>query len=256
MISSPFVLLVIGLGGLVALGSALVAGREFHTAYRVFSTPTGRVSNLLTDAEGVIELHGTGRPADRTLSGLVTGEACLVCETVVEEYESGQYGGLWNEIDSAVQSVPFLLADDSGSVLVGPRMADVRLVADTERIEVDGGSTPPERVQAYIEDNAGVSCENSRLDLGPFSLPMGSDRRYIERRLRPGGEAYVLGEARSGPGRAGSVNAVVGYGTDAPVFLIADRSPWATGLRTLARGGLYLVPGLLAGGVCLLVLVA
>lgn len=39
-VSSPFVGLFLGVLVLVALGSFLIAGRELHTAYRVFSTPT------------------------------------------------------------------------------------------------------------------------------------------------------------------------------------------------------------------------
>lgn len=40
--SSPLALLVLVVAGLVALGSFSIAGRELRTAYRVFSTPTGR----------------------------------------------------------------------------------------------------------------------------------------------------------------------------------------------------------------------
>lgn len=254
VVSSPVALLVLAICGAVTVGSAFVAGREFLVGYRVLSTPTGRVSDLLTDSGRRIELHGTGRVANEVLSGPFTCEDCLFCETVAEEYESGQHGGSWNEVDSVTQSVPFLLADDSGSVLVDPRLADVRLGTDSERIEVDGGTAPPERIQRYIEDNDDVSCENSRLDLRLFSLPTGADRRYTERRLRPGGEVYVLGQARAESGRAGSVNAVVGYG-DRVGLLISDRPPRSTGLRALGRGGLSLVPGLLTGAVCLFVLV-
>ncbi|MFC6903868.1 GIDE domain-containing protein [Halalkalicoccus tibetensis] len=255
VLPSPVVLVVLLVCGAVAAGSLLVAGREFYTAYRVFSTPTGRVSDLLTDSEGTIELHGTARVAEELLEGPFTGEDCLFVETVVEEYESGQHGGSWTEVDSVTQSVPFVLADDSGSVLVDPRLADVRIGADTERVEVDGGSAPPERVQRYIEANDAVSCENSRLDLRLFSVATGSDRRYVERRLRPGGEVYVLGRARPASGRAGSVNAVVGHGEGAP-FLIGDGSPRRVGFRALRTGGLYLLPGLFVAVVALFVLVA
>lgn len=254
VVSSPVVLLVLAVCGVVAVVSTLVAGREFRTAYRVLSTPTGRVSDLLTDSSRTIELHGRARADGTVRSGPFTGMDCLLCETVVEEYESSQHGGSWTEVDSTTRSVPFVLEDESGSVLVDPRMADVRLDRDTESIRVDGGIAPPDRIQRYIEDNDDVSCENSRLDLRLFSVATGADRRYTERRLRPGGDVYVLGESRPEPGRSGSANAVVGYGARVGL-LISDRSPRSTGLRTLGRGGLYLVPGLIAGVVCLFVLV-
>lgn len=245
MASSAFFVLVLAAVGFVALGSFFVASREFRTGYRVLSTPTGRVSNLLTTAETVIELHGTAQEAGETLSGPFSGEDCLVCKTIVEEYESTQHGGSWNEIDSIVQSIPFVLEDGSGSVLVDPRLAEIRITGDTEQIRVDGGTSPPDRVQRYIEDNDEVSCENTRLDLRLFSVSTGADRRYTERRIRPGGEVYVLGQARREAGRAGSINSVVGYGSDAPLFLIGDDSARRTGIRALWQGGLYLVPGLI-----------
>lgn len=254
--TSPFSLLLIAGTGLVLVGSVVVAGRELLIAYRVFSTPTARVSDLLTDADRTVELHGTARVADRTLAGPFTGEDCLVVETVVEEYESsGGGGGSWTEIDSVVQSVPFVLEDDSGSVLVDPRMADTRLSEEAE-ITVDGGTTPPERIERYIEENDEVSYENRRLDLKLFSVPVGADRRYTETRLRPGGEVYVFGRARPEAGSADTINAVIGYGADAPMFLLSDGSARRTGWRVLARGALYLVPGVVVAGIALVVLVA
>ncbi|ADJ14606.1 GIDE domain-containing protein [Halalkalicoccus jeotgali] len=257
VLASPIAFLVLVVCGVVVLGSILVAGREFHTAYRVFSAPTGRVSDLLTDSEGAIELHGTARTTDGTVPGPVTGTECLLAEVVVEEYESNQHGGSWTEVDSATRSRPFVLADDSGSVLVDPRAANVRLGRDVEEVRVDGGTAPSEQIRRYIEDNDDLSSENTHLDVGPLSLSTGTDRRYTERRLRPGGAVYVLGRARPESGRAGSVNAVVGADVESGTrLLVSDRSPRATGLRALGRGGLYLVPGALVAGICLLVFVA
>lgn len=56
--------------------------------------------------------------------------------------------------------------------------------------------------------------------------------------------------------RTGSVNGVIGYGADAPVFPITDRSPRATGRRALGRGEPSLVSGLIAGVAVAFVLVA
>lgn len=215
------------------------------------------MSDLLTDPEGPIELQGTARAADGAFAGPFTGEACLVCETVTEEYRrSLRYGSSWKEIDSDIRSIPFLLEDDSGSAIVDPRDADVRIGSDTERIDVDGGCAPPERIQRYIEADDGIPCENRRFELRPFSIPTGADRRYTERRIRPGGEVYVLGRARSETTRAGSVNAVVGRESDAPSLLIGDGSARRNGLRALRRGGTYLGEGLLATLVFVLVLAA
>jgi hypothetical protein len=247
------VLLVIGL---VALDCFLLASRELRTAHRVFSTPTGRVSDLLTDPEGPIELHGTARVADGTVVGTFTGEACLLCETVIEEYRSGRHRGSWREIDSDLRSVPFLLEDGSGSVPIDPRDAEIRIGSGVERIDVDGGETPPERIERYIDATDGISCENRRFELRPFSIPIGADRRYTERRIRPGEEVYVLGRARPETTRAGSVNAVVDTGSDTPPLLIGDGSVRRNGIRALCRGGVWVVGGLVTTLVFVPVLVA
>lgn len=230
--------------GLVALSCFSIAAGELRTAHRVFSTPTGRVSDLLTDPEGPIELHGTARTADEAFAGPFTGEECLICETAVEEYRwSFRHGGTWKGLASDFRSVPFLLEDDSGRVLVDPRNADVRMGSDAVRIDVDGGSEPPRWVGRYIEENDRISCENRRLDLGPFSIPTGADRRYTERRLRPGDEVYVLGRARPRTTRSGTVNAVVGDASDESPPLIGEGSTRRNGLRALRRGGKHLGEG-------------
>lgn len=245
---SPIVGLLLVLFGLVVLESLHRAARELRTAYRVLSTPTGRVSDLLTDPEGPIELRGTARAADEVVSGPFTGEVSLLCETRVEEYRSSRYGGSWREIDSGSWSVPFLLEDDSGSVLVDPRGADVRLGSDVVRIGVDGGSAPPERIRRYV-DAHGLSCENRRLDLGPLSIPRGADRRYTERRIRPGAELYVLGRARPEATGVGSVDAVVGDGSDA--CLIGEGSARRNVARALRRSGVAVGQGAVVAVVAL-----
>lgn len=214
------------------------------------------MSELLTDPGGPIELRGTARVADGAFVGPFTGEECLICETVAEEYRwSIRRGGSWREIDSTFRSVPFLLEDDSGGVIVDPRHADVRMGADAERIDVDGGSAPPERIQRYIEADDGISCENRRLELRPFSIPTGADRRYTERRIRPGEEVYVLGRARSETTWAGTVNAIVGHESDEPPLLIGEGSARRNGLRALRRGGTHLGEGLVVALVLAVLLV-
>lgn len=255
-VSSVLVDLLLVAIGLTALGCFSIAAREFRTVHRVFSTPTGRVSGLLTDPEGPIELHGTARAADEAFAGPFTGEECLICETAVEEYRwSFRRGGSWRRIDSDFRSVPFLLEDGSGSVLVDPRNADVRMGSDAERIDVDGGSEPPRWIGRYIRQNDRVSCENRRLDLGPLSIPRGADRRYTERRIQPGDEVYVLGRAHRRTTRAGSVNAVVGDGSDESPPLIGEGSTRRNGLRALGRGGRYFGEGVVVTLVLALALI-
>lgn len=64
-VPSVFVDLFLVAIGLVALSCFSIAAGELRTAHRVFSTPIGRVSDLLTDPEGPSSFTGRHAPPTR-----------------------------------------------------------------------------------------------------------------------------------------------------------------------------------------------
>ncbi|MFD1646453.1 E3 ubiquitin ligase family protein [Haloarchaeobius litoreus] len=223
---TPFHQLAIA-GGLIALGYGAVVGAKAYRIGRDDPIPTYRLRH-----GGVCEVEGVAAAHEETVSAPFTGTDCLVCRWTVEEYTQSGKHSHWKTVDSGVWSRPFVLADDTGRVLVAPDGAEFSL-GDDDTIRVDGGDTPPRRVQQFIDANDRVDDEDAELDLGVVTLSTGNDRRYVEERLDPGDSAYVFGHARANrrPG-SGVEGVVTGPPTDGtgsrldrlvgPLFLVSD----------------------------------
>lgn len=247
----PFAVGLLAAVGLVALVPALYGVRELRLANRVLRSRPNSV--LDTTKGGPVELRGTAEPVDNVLRGPLSGAACLAYEYEVKEKRQSKNGHSWEAIDSGENAVPFRLDDGSGSVLVEPPGADFRLHGGDE-LDVDGGTAPPESIQAFIDRTDAVDCQNRAIDLRLFELRTGTDRRFVERRLEIGEDVHVLGTARYDTTVAtatGQVNAAVGVGEGAlspsPVtrfrhrltgdpFVISDRSERGLGVRAVAVG--------------------
>lgn len=183
---------------------------ELWRAYLIYTREPDDVRDATTG--GRIELEGTAHPTTGTLEGPFTGEECLVCDYKVQEYRSSGKSSSWQTVDDDTIAVPFLVDDGTGTVLVEPAAVRTNL-SRAERIQVEGGETPPARIRRFIEGNPDIDSENTSLDLKVIELTTGNKRRYIERRLDPGEPVHVLGHAsygRDGLEYAGSVNATVG----------------------------------------------
>ncbi|WP_458190210.1 GIDE domain-containing protein [Haladaptatus sp. NG-WS-4] len=149
----------------------------------------------------------------------------------VEELRTTNNGTAWVEIDSSRAAIPFLLEDESGSVLVEPTRVRLGLDESTT-IDVDGGERPPDRIQEFIERNDDVDSEERTWDLKIVELNVGNDRRYIERQLDPGESVTIFGEVQNEPGvstRAGQVNVVLTAGSSP--LIISETTPYRTVLR-------------------------
>lgn len=229
--TSPLgIVLLTGLvgGGLLALGFAL---REVSAIWQVVGGTTTDIFSLSTGTNGPTSISGTALQYEDTLVSPFTGSDCLALAYEVSELRTTNNGASWVEIDSGRAAIPFLLEDDSGSVLVEPTRVRLGLDEST-RTEVDGGDPPPARIQEFIERNDDVDSEERTWDLKVVELNVGNDRRYIERRLDPGESVTVFGEARDEPGvstRAGQVNAVLAAGSHP--LIISETTPYRTVLR-------------------------
>ena len=263
----PISLAVLAMGAIVATALCWYAVTELRLANRVLRVRPD--SALDAPTGGRIELRGTAEPIDdgTLVRSPFTDTPCLAYEYEVEEYTGGK-GSNWRTIDDGEGYVPFLLADDTGSVLIEPPGADFRLETDA-RIDVDGGTEPPERIARFIEATDAVDCQNTSVDLRVFELKTGTDRRFHERLLVPGEEVHVLGTARydTTVSRAsGQVNAAVGVDERAVAesrwhrlrhalfggpFLVSDSSERRLGLRAGANGLVSLSLAVLAAWIAL-----
>ncbi len=199
------------------------------TGLRLLRTPDCSVSDLLSDRPGRACFSGTVVEAEdgRTVEAPFSGRpAVAMAYQVLEEESSGlwwlgfPFGSLtqFEPIDGGAVANSFLLDDGSGQVRVDPGGATFRLEPDTT-IGVKGGQTPPERIQRYIDSNDDVDDEDVSVNLGIVDWGVGTDRRYVERRVEPGDEVLVCGAARDARGAVGAVQATIDGGS---TFLLAD----------------------------------
>lgn len=232
-------------GGLLVAAIAFGYGlTELRTAYRMYATKTYTVASVANHL-GTVEIEGVVSPAEGTLTAPFTDTDCVVYEYTIEELrrDHDDDGTKWTTIDSSGEGVPFRITDDTGSILVEPAGATLRL--DSERVfRSREGEEPPAAVGGFLPS----------LELGGFTINAGRDRRYTERRIDVGERVYVFGPARHDPGAseaAGEVNAIVGRAsergflgrlTDRTLgrspFLLADGSERAALSRVL-KGALF-----------------
>lgn len=218
-----FGLVFLAIGGYVVLRGAAAP----RLAYALLRTKRGTVGALMGGLPARVCLVGTVEASDAgTVQAPFTGRDCVALDFEVQEFES-EYNAAtktttssWDRIHGGATDRPFVLADGSGRVRVNPAGAYLSLGVD-DRIEVDGGDRPPERIRRYIEVSDAVDSEETRFDLGPFSINTGEDRRYVERRLEPGDEVLVVGRPVQARGDVGMVNAEV-RATEAGLLLVGD----------------------------------
>ncbi|MEY7851939.1 E3 ubiquitin ligase [Natrarchaeobius sp. A-rgal3] len=236
------ILLVVGGLFLLAVGAV-----KIRPAYHVYR---GEIQDVLEVErfDGPVELEGTATELEDTIVAPLSGTPCLASEYEVEEYQSSGNSSSWNTVDSGSAAVSFRLEDETASVRVDP--AGCRLALSTDRtIEVGGGESEPAAIREFLESTSDLESENSSLDLGLVEIATGNDRRYHERRLDVGGDAYVLGRSRYDVGARETmrdISAVVEDGEETPAFVVSD-SPPEVAVWLLAKPALWwLIGGVLA----------
>ncbi|RJT07866.1 GIDE domain-containing protein [Halococcus sp. IIIV-5B] len=189
---------------LVSLGAFGYGLMELRMVYRMYTTRTNTVASV-ANHPGVVELKGTVRIESDSLRAPFTDTECVVYKYEIEELRRDDGGSNWETIDAGDERVPFRIEDDTGSVLVEPDGARLRL--DAQRVF---RNRPGEEPSSTITQ--GLSALSS-IEIGGFSIKASNDRRYTEYRLDPGESVYVLGPAGSDPtvsDSAGEINAVIG----------------------------------------------
>jgi hypothetical protein len=176
--------LILGVGGL-ALGLYVLANSgqsvtQFRRMIESEVTPAADVSNQT----GIVEVQGTARRLDDTVSAAHTGTDCLVYDynkTLIEEDDDHGIDD-HEEVDHDTRrtrtldhdhgAVPFRVEDDSGSVPIDPTGANLEVDAD----EVDGHrKSHDERIkitERRIDDGETVHVWGHRND-GGEAIPDG-----------------------------------------------------------------------------------
>lgn len=231
-------------GVVVALvGTALLVqgASSARTVYHVLAGDPLPVRDL-QGHDGAVEIEGTARADDdgATVESPFTGTDCLAYEYEVEEYQSSGKHSSWKTLAEGRRGVPFVVRDATGAVEVDPDGAELRF--EDHAVEVDPGEEPPEDVARFVGANPDVDRQDASLDLGITELALGNRQRFTERRLDPGEDVYVYGQARPDDGGEWGdslVDAVVGDGDAAPVFVVSDTDERGTARRFAVDGLLH-----------------
>lgn len=211
--------------GLFLLGAGV---REAIRATRLRNTAPTPVSGL-SETSGRVVVTGVARAADRTVRAPFTGRDCLAYTWHVDAVttERGADGVHFRRevVDRGREAVPFLVDDGTGSVLVDPAGADLRLA------------------EAWVEDYRPDPADRGDLvfDAGAFPGWEQYDPDYYEARLDEGESVSVHGivAADGDELRAGRVGLrIAGRGT-----LVSDLDDRTMARRSLRAAVVSLVLG-------------
>lgn len=199
---------------------------------------------------GPVELEGTADVIGETVRTPLTETSCLAYEYEIEERRPGTG---WSTVDRGRDAVPFRLTDDTAGVRVDPTGARLAL-STTETVTVDGTEATPDIGRPDRETETRAVTDDDVPEIRHVSY---RDHRYRERRLEPGDDVYVVGEARydvDAREEMRDVNAVVENGPRTVTFVVADGPRIDAGWRLLKPAAKLLGVGavLIGAGVLLL----
>ena len=229
-------------GALTVVGGVFLiyGGTKLRPVYHILTNDPISIRDLVSHT-GPAEIEGRARPAEdgRTVRAPFSGTECLLCEYEAQEFRSTGQSSYWETLDEGRLSVPFLVEDASGSVRVDTDGAELHV--DEEFTEVAAGERPPDHIAQYISETDEVNPQHDRtVNLVVTEMNVGTNQRFVERRVAVGDPVYVYGDVERGSAGewgSGVVDAVLTRGQDAGMLVLSDTSERGTAWR-IARGPL------------------
>lgn len=234
------------LGSVVAVGSGTYFFFQGFRAMRIQrlieDTPTAKLRSL---AMGLVEVEGKVQARSRVTAPF-TNRSCAWWEVELQTLsESSKGGRRWNTVYKEQSGNPFYLEDGTGTAMVYPQGADVR-VGDLVQEETHGLGVP-EPYSSFMADR----------HLGMRHVWSVGAMRFRERVVDEGCAVFVLGRANPKPHAVaismddevlqatgtdavgathvrtldGACCAVIRRGKDDPAFIISERSEKTTSME-------------------------
>ena len=178
--------------------------------------------------------RGTAIEGDEgAIAAPFSGHECLGFEFEVTERQPSFVGLPWFDsyLDDGVATTTFELHGEYGSLAVDPSSRRFSLDTESTVITVGPRETPPDRIQRFLDIR-----EIPSVARWLAAIPFFGRRRFVERRVDPGEEYIIAGQAER---RAGTV-CLVGD------LVITDRSPWGLAATRLWAAGFPLLIASLA----------
>ena len=212
--------------------------------------PTSKIRSI---AMGLVEVNGKARHAkEKVMTSPLSGKKCVYYKYTIEKYVSSGKSGHWRMIKYDVGPGPFFVEDNTGTVLVDPKKADIK-VPMSYQSQSSWGKDPEPLVKKFLEKEK-IKFEGALFGAN-FSM------RYREWIIPPGMELYVLGEAKDNPyveeGTAvhGVEDIMITKGKDKIMMISHGKEKQVLkSLKWKAFGGL--IGGLVLSVVCLVITLA
>ncbi|AUX08561.1 hypothetical protein AArcSl_0923 [Halalkaliarchaeum desulfuricum] len=180
--------------GLRALYDGTVQARQTAAVWASDTIPIGEVP----DTDGTVEIEGTAQKLSDTVEAEYSGTECLAYR--YEKHRREDEDDSWQRVDYGETAVPFLVADDSGEVVVDPggasrsfeqKYRDTDLTGHRDERKTEDRLEAGDTVHVYGQKRTATSGNEYRKE-GDVFVGDGDDVRF---QLREGSE---LGAVASG----------------------------------------------------------
>jgi len=205
------VLVLMGLAVLVGPWILLLGVRRLRKGYTIYANDPVDAGGAHLE-RGVVEVEGSARSLEGTLTGTYSGEPAVAQtwrrERKQEETDDdGNTNESWRTVSRGSDSVPFLVEDQTGSVAVDPSGANLSI--GTSEVTRDDTIRFGNRDRTY---------------------------REYEGRIEPGDTVHVYGQLREDDDAPGDEQRYIGGGSEVSEFVVSDGSELRTVLRYAGLG--------------------
>jgi len=187
----------------------LIGIKEFKLKNTIQDLPTSKVRSL---AVGFVELFGKIVPTMKKelLKSLFSEKNCVYYDCKIERYQSSKNGGHWITIFHEIKRLEFFLKDNTGSVLVNPNFAQLKL-SPSFKLTTGFGKKLNDNLLRVMSEK---------------KIHKWGQKRFTEYILTPDNEVYILGTTMINPDVNNALknedNLIIQKGNFNRMFLISD----------------------------------
>ena len=185
---------------------------------------TSKINSLTM---GLVELKGTVEKKNRLTIDPFDNKYCVYWSVSID-ISSPWRGTAHRTYEESSQKIPFLIADDTGSVLVVPNKADFSTIKRDSYYKKGKIMDNHDLYKRVIDFS-----KSRKLKSDSFWRDFWAKIAYIE----PGDQLYIIGNARpltnEEKAHYGNAKAAIEYSNERKIFLISDRSE--TSLSNMAQ---------------------
>jgi hypothetical protein len=224
--------------GILIFISGLTA---FKMKRLIENIPTSKIRSI---AMGLVEINGK-TIAKKLLKSPFSKKNCVYYRYTIEEYRRSRKNSRWVTIKRGLDGVPFILKDNTGTVLVEPKGAKVDIPKDFE-FRSGFRKDPPIAIKQFLK--------SSNLKFESF-IGVNRTMRYREYFIAPNDNLYIIGTAGDNPfvkeasAKEGTEDIMIQKGKNEKFYYISDKAE-----KDVVKSFKFKTFGGLFGGAALIIL--